>query len=1253
MRRLSLWLVALGLVSAAPAMAQRTITPIRANTEVLQRIAVSAEKDYKANRARALELARQHGWVITQTMKDGTFISLQGLDAKGLPIYYITYNNSRAAATTHTDQLWAGGALGLSLSGASPAVASKLAMWDGGKVRVTHQELAGRVQQKDGATELNEHATHVAGTLIATGINPLAKGMAFEANLQAYDFDNDESEMAKAAANLLVSNHSYGSIVGWRYNDEREGTDEDPYWEWWGDTDISKTEDYRFGYYDGQSAAWDKIAYNAPYYLIVKSAGNNRGERGPEVGKPYFQRNSNGKFTLIKARPANLSSNDGYDVISTAGNAKNILAVGAISPLADGYTRAEDVRVSSFSSYGPTDDGRIKPDVVGNGVAVLSSAADSDRDYSILSGTSMSAPNVAGSLLLLQEHYANLHSGNVMRAATLKALAIHTADEAGTTKGPDYVYGWGLLNAAGAAKMLTNADGTHLLQEKSLAQGQVQTLEVRASGAGPLRVTISWTDPEGSVVEVANALNNRVARLVNDLDVRVTGGGTTYRPWTLDPATPDVAAKPGDNIRDNVEQVLVENAVPGETYSITVNHKGTLSKGPQAYSLLVSGAGGKAVCASAPTSETGAKIARFAIGTKAVEGAAGCTTYRNLTATVFTLEPNQSQTLTVTTGSCAADAATIAKVFADWNGDGDFEDAGETVATSGVLNGVATFSSVINTPGETVIGDKVRLRVVLQETTDAARVSACGSYERGETQDYLVQFSQPGKDIAVSAVIPVGATLCATSSQPVSVTLRNLGAVAQKNIPVTISVRENGVEIAQLSGTYTATLEPFAKGELVLEGDFATEPGKTYELVTLSNLPGDAVAANNRWQRTFTVQGEAAPPTEVTATRCGNAPTLTLTHQGAGTVFWYNSPTAEQPIAAGNLQRIPVSLVPGKLYAAYNDFLGTVGPKTRQFATGGGYNQFSPDVLVTAQAPLVLESARLYIGNGGKITFTAFDKDGSPVSSRTLEVTPTRTPAAEGPQPTDPADQGAIYYLGLVLPEAGEYRIAVSYENGATIYRNNEGVQGYPFEIPNVFAITGNTATTTPQQYYYYFYDLKVRGLGCESARVEVPLIAGAPLEQPVITRNGQALVSSEANGSHQWFLDGNPIPGATGREFTPAASGDYTVQVSRNGCVSEVSEAISFDFKSSERGVSASLLVFPNPSANGKFSLTLETTDREDISMQVVDLLGKVVYTGATKQFNGQYRTDIDLSQHSSGMYILHVQHGGTSETRKLLIRR
>ncbi len=1198
-----------------------------------------------------MELARQNGWIIEKTFANGRHIALQGLDAKGLPVYYITYNNTISAVTTRTNELWKGGALGLNLDGSSAAVANKMAVWDGGRVRETHQELIGRVVQKDKASEINDHSTHVAGTMMATGINPVAKGMAYNyKNLQAYDFNNDVAEMASAADNLLISNHSYGTIAGWYYNPDRKGTDTDPAWEWWGDTEISATEDYKFGYYNADAAEWDKIAYNAPYYLIVKSVGNNRGETGPEVGAPYYQRNKNGKFTLVKTRPDGLSSNDSYDGIATYGTAKNVLAVGAIDAIEEGYTQPSDAAVSAFSSYGPTDDGRIKPDVVGDGVNVLSTTGSGDRAYEIMSGTSMAAPNVSGSLLLLQEHYANLHQGTFMRAATLKALAIHTASETGETAGPDYKYGWGLLNSAKAASMLTNANGTNLIEENSLEQDKTYTLQVKASGAGPLVVTISWTDPEATAVaEGSGALNNRTARLVNDLDVRVTKGTTTYMPWTLDPTHPEGAAVPGDNKLDNVEQVYLGNAVPGETYTITVKHKGTLVKGPQAYSLLVSGVGGKAFCTSAAATTDGTRINKVTVGSQVITMAAGGTTYQNLTNNVFSFEPGQTKPLTVELGTTASDASKVVKVFVDWNGDGDFDDNGELAATSGVLTGNATYATSLTAPATLVTGNKVRMRLVAEETADAAAVNACGSYAHGETQDYLLQFNRAGKDIGVLSVLPTGVSSCASSAQTIAVTLKNFGTNAQKNIPVTISVRQNNQEIGKLTGTYTGSLEPNTRVEFIPEGTFATEPGGTYQLVALSGLQNDVVESNNRSDLSFTVGQPSAAP-DAAVYRCGTESAYTLTGTGDGAVFWYPSATATTPIAAGSNLRLTGNTADSKFFASLNDFSATIGPATKSVFTDGGYNQFSPDVVFKTNAPIQLESARLYIGHSGKIKFTVYNEDGVPVSTRTLAVTATRTTPGEGVQPNDPNDKGEVYYLGLALPEAGTYSVAIAYLDGATIFRNNQGVSGYPFGIPNVVQIIGNTATTASESYYYYFYNLKVSAIGCKSERVEVPVQVGAPLTTPVVVRDGTALKSSAAEGN-QWFLDGKPISGATGQLYTPTESGDYSVMQQKQGCISDVSTAFSFKYNPDLEDLGPVLVVWPNPS-EGIFNISLETSKPEIISYEVYDMLGNKLYTSKATQRNGQYESSVDLSKRASGVYMLRVTHGDTVESKKMVVQ-
>ena len=115
--------------------------------------------------------------------------------------------------------------------------------------------------------------------------------------------------------------------------------------------------------------------------------------------------------------------------------------------------------MSSFSGWGPTDDGRIKPDLVTKGVAVKSCLADSNNAYATWNGTSMATPGATGALLLLQEHYNDTYS-TFMKAATLKALAIHTADETGPNPGPDYMFGWGLMNTAKAALHISDSPGT-------------------------------------------------------------------------------------------------------------------------------------------------------------------------------------------------------------------------------------------------------------------------------------------------------------------------------------------------------------------------------------------------------------------------------------------------------------------------------------------------------------------------------------------------------------------------------------------------------------------------------------------------------------------------------------------------------------------------------------------------------------------------------------------------------------------------
>ncbi len=514
-----------------------------------------AERNFlvsQQQKAEALAFANENN-IPVSFESNGRFYELQYI-LDGIPQYYVT-DNSNAAISISSDNVYPGGIAGLSLTGAGITPRE----WDAGAVRTTHQEYVGRVVMGDGVSTTHYHSTHVAGTIIATGVVPNAKGMAYAANLRAFDWNSDNSEMAaEAASGALMSNHSYGFGRGWVWTGSG--------WTWYGNSSISSTEDYLFGFYDSNSQAWDQIAYNAPNYLIVKSAGNDRGD-GPGTSPP----------------------NDGpYDCIGQQGISKNILTVAAVNDVSGGYNGPGSVVMSSFSSWGPADDGRIKPDISANGVSLYSTDDDSNSDYTTLSGTSMSSPAVTGSLALLQQHYENLNgTGNYMTAATAKALVIHTADETGSNIGPDYEFGWGLMNTHSAADKITEDQTGDVISELVLVNGGTYTRHVQALGSQPLKVTIVWTDVPGTPVSAQ--LDPTTPMLVNDLDLRITRLSSTYYPWKLDKNNPSYAAtNSGENNVDNVEVIYIANPVSG-TYTVTIDHDGSLSGGSQAFSMIISG----------------------------------------------------------------------------------------------------------------------------------------------------------------------------------------------------------------------------------------------------------------------------------------------------------------------------------------------------------------------------------------------------------------------------------------------------------------------------------------------------------------------------------------------------------------------------------------------------------------------------------------------------------------------------------------
>ncbi len=517
----------------------------------------------------AIRWATENNRPVRTQRAAGRESELMGFDFRGKPLFCIT-DNLDAAKTVSTNKVWIGGGMGLNLTGSGDTVRE----WDGGAVRTTHNELTGRVVQGDGSTSLSDHATHVAGTMVATGVIANARGMAGLARLRAFDWNSDFAEMAtEAAMGALVSNHSYGYIAGWDYNGA---------WYWLGDTTIDRYTDYQYGYYMQAAADVDNIARNAPFYLICKSSGNDRlGGPGTQPVNHYVWGNNN---WVPSTTVRNLNGGpNGFDCIGAGfGVSKNVLTVGAVYDIPNGYQVPADVVLASFSGTGPTDDGRIKPDLVANGTGLYSSVASGNSDYASYWGTSMSTPNVTGSLILLQGFYRSLNGTN-MRSATLKALAIHTADEAGAAPGPDFTFGWGLLNTATAANLIRIKDSLSLILQPELISGSAYNLGVHVPGGSPLKVTICWTDLPGT--PPAASLNPPAKMLVNDLDLRIDG---VHQPWVLNGSSPANPATTGDNNSDNVEQIAISNPTTG-SHTITITHKGVLQGGDQIFSLIVSG----------------------------------------------------------------------------------------------------------------------------------------------------------------------------------------------------------------------------------------------------------------------------------------------------------------------------------------------------------------------------------------------------------------------------------------------------------------------------------------------------------------------------------------------------------------------------------------------------------------------------------------------------------------------------------------
>lgn len=558
------------LISMSPLSAK---TPVKAlnhkqlkshKTHYLEKSYIRAIEEEK-RKSRVQKFLEETNTSKQQALNSETIIEIH--DIIDGQLFFKKTNNQFSAEKIAVDQIWEGGShSGIQLSGEG----IKLGIWEQGVIRSTHQEFEDRVTIKDSDVETSIHATHVGGTMAGKGASGFerARGMAYNATIDSYEWSNPLSKMMKATneENVYAANHSWGYAAGWEYSEELLA------WVWFGDE--AEEQDKKFGRYNSITQSWDELAHSFVYLNIVNAAGNDRGVYGSGSSGSHYHYNpvtgtkfiASGSETITHQRD---DAESGYDTLTTIAVAKNIITVGAVNSSSE---------IASFTSWGPADDGRIKPDIVANGVNVYSSHSNSDTSYSFSSGTSMASPSITGGIGLLLEHQKNLYENTKkLLSSTIKALIINTAVEAGPNTGPDYMFGWGVANFEDAAVLMSEnkiEDADYII-ELLIENEQSQQFDITSDGLNPIKITLTWLDPPGPVQP--DEIDPTLSVLVNDMDIRIKDADDKYyKPWKLDLTNPEAAAIATDNTIDNVEQILIPNPEAG-TYTVFIGHKNKLS----------------------------------------------------------------------------------------------------------------------------------------------------------------------------------------------------------------------------------------------------------------------------------------------------------------------------------------------------------------------------------------------------------------------------------------------------------------------------------------------------------------------------------------------------------------------------------------------------------------------------------------------------------------------------------------------------
>ena len=388
------------------------------------------------------------------------------------------------------------------------------------------------------------HGTHVACTVLGDGTRGGYAGVAPQADLifQAMERDSDGQFLSPSLNYIMNQAYSNGARIHTNSWGSSSSADFGKY------TSQSEDVDDRAHTYDRYSSGYEGL-------VILFAAGND----GPDTG-----------------------------TVGAPGTAKNSVTVGNHQ---NRYGSSPDAMMSG-SSRGPTDDGRIKPDVVAPGGYVRSCRAQEAMDtggatwsnnyYLEYTGTSMATPNAAGVSALIREYLVEIAGRPEPQGALVKALLVLGAEDIGARDIPNDDEGWGRINVKNTLAP-SGGRGIWVDDRSKLSRtGNSKSYIFNVTYANsPFKAVLAWSDERGSRFSTN--------QLVNNLNLKVISpDGTEY--WGNNFANGRSIQGGSADTVNNLEVFLVDSAAMGiwEIQVIDGNHAGSSS---QMFALAVSGQG--------------------------------------------------------------------------------------------------------------------------------------------------------------------------------------------------------------------------------------------------------------------------------------------------------------------------------------------------------------------------------------------------------------------------------------------------------------------------------------------------------------------------------------------------------------------------------------------------------------------------------------------------------------------------------------